>query len=54
MKNRQAFQVTAYTCSQRMQYSAIAESSVEAALDAVDLFGDEPCSIFVKPLKVAQ
>lgn len=54
MKNRQVFQVTAYTSSERVQYSAIAESSVDAALDAADLFGGEPCHIFVKPLKVTR
>lgn len=53
MNNQQIFQVTAHTGSQRLHYSVIAASSVDAALDAAALFGDEPCSVTVKPLKVA-
>jgi hypothetical protein len=47
-----AFHITAHTGTCRVEYSAIATSSADAALDAADLFGDVPCSVTVKPLQV--
>jgi len=48
------FQITARTAASCIHYSALAFSSFDAALAAADLFGDEPCSISVKPLKVSR
>lgn len=48
------FSVIARTANHCVQYSAIAVSSVDAALVAVDLFDDEPCSVTVTPLQVAR
>jgi hypothetical protein len=49
-----AFHITARTGTSRVEYSAIATSSIDAALDAADLFGDEPCSVTVTPLRVTR
>lgn len=37
----------------RVEFSAIARSSFDAAIYATELFGDEPCKVNVKPLTVA-
>jgi hypothetical protein len=49
-----AFQITAHNGARFVRYSAIAACSVDAAIDAADLFGEEPCSITVTPLQVAK
>lgn len=52
--SHQAFHVAAHNHARQYAYTAIAESSGEAAEAAAQLFGDEPCSITVIPLKDKQ
>jgi hypothetical protein len=42
------FLVTARTATQCIRYRALAASSSQAAADASDLFGDEPCGVTVR------
>jgi hypothetical protein len=49
-----AFHVCAFDGQVRVQYSAIALSSCDAAMYAFELFDDEPCKVNVTPLTVAQ
>jgi hypothetical protein len=48
------FRVTARTATSCIHYSAIATSSANAAIDAAELFGDEPCSVTVTPLQATR
>jgi hypothetical protein len=41
------FHITARTATHCIRYGAIARSSIQAALDAAELFGDTPCGITV-------
>jgi hypothetical protein len=41
------FTITARTAAHCIRYSALAMSSIDAAIAAADLFGDTPCGITV-------
>lgn len=50
----ESFQITAHNGKRYLRYAALATSSVDAALAAADLFGDEPCSVTVTPLQATE